>query len=70
MSASSTLFPLCQSARDILAGRCEECGCNLTAEADGTLTNSLNEPFCVVDGTQVPHQLEVTYDTRVLALAS
>lgn len=67
--STSTLFPLCQSARDILAGRCEECGSNLTADVTGVLTNSLNEPFCVVDGEQVPHQLEAVYEPR-LALAS
>lgn len=68
--SASTLFPLCQSARDILAGRCEECGCNLTADSAGVLTNSLNEPYCVVEGTQVPHQLEPAYDARYLAKAS
>lgn len=68
--SASTLFPLCQSARDILAGRCEECGCNLTADPAGVLTNSLNEPFCIVEGTQVPHHLEPAYSTSYLAKAS
>lgn len=67
--SASTLFPLCQSARDILAGRCEECGSNLTADHAGVLTNSLNEPFCIVDGNQVPHQLEPVHEVR-LAMAS
>jgi len=67
--SASTLFPLSQSARDILAGRCEECGSNLTADNFGVLTNSLNEPYCIVDGEQAPHQLEPVFEPR-LALAS